>query len=295
MGKNILLVLFVGWLNTCGLTQVLQGIGKKVEEGAKNKSNEFNSTRSNKEKSPEQRRKTNSLSAPPPAPASAPVPAPAESESPAPVEAPAAVDQEVQETYVFSHKITYHIESWNPDMQHEAKGTAAGKLKDYETSSYYADDAVLMMDDESNTILDYANKFMITLNEQEKTAMVLSLDGSDANGQTETEKPADQPEVVKSGRQKMILGNTCDEYLVKEKDGAVTELWVASRITAYPKSLSGYAEMIGGQEEDSRSNGLMLEMISRNKMGAEKMHMLMTEYKEEAYQVDLSDYKVTNE
>jgi hypothetical protein len=291
MGKNVQLIFLFGWLSTCSFAQVLEGIGKKVEEGAKNKSNEFNSTRSNKEKSQEQKRKTNSLSAPPPAPSSAPVPPPAESESP--VEAPAAVDNQVQETYVFTHKVTYHFEDWDPDMKNEVAGKQVNALKNYEVTTHYADDATLMADEGTNTILDFANKLMITLDEQGKTAMVLSLDGTGAYP-AEKEKPAGKPEVVRTGRQKVILGNTCDEYIIKEKDGAVTELWMASRITEYPKLLSGYVEMIGGQE-DARSNGLMLEMTSRNKMGARKTHMLMTEYQEEAYQVDLSDYTVTNE
>ena len=279
MGKNIGLLLLLVCLNGNAWSQILQGIGKQVEEGARKKTSDFNSTRSNKEKSMDSKRKTNSLATPPaPAPASQP----AESEAPAPVETTAETHP-IAENYAFTQKITYQVQ----DLKKKSEAM--------EMTFRYADGAILTSTPVTQVITDLANEVMITLDEKAKSAYVMSLEKMRQFTQPVTPEEA---EIVPTGRKKKILGYNCDEYLVKYKDGSRIELWTTKELRMEDtKILTAFAGVLLKDEnvtKDPRTNGVPMELTFMNNKNEKETHMLMTEYKAENYPVVMSGYAVVN-
>lgn len=282
MGKNIGLLLLLVCVNTSAWTQILQGIGKQVEEGARKKSSDFNSTRSNKEKSMDSKRKTNSLSAPAaPAPASEP----AESESPAPVQT-ASEMHPIAENYLFAQKITYQVQ----DLKKKSEAT--------EMSFRYAEGAILMSTGATQVITDLPNEVMITLDDQAKAAYVMSLEKMKQFTQKQPVSADEQTEIVQTGRKKKILGYNCEEYLVRYKDGSKVELWISKELKMEDtKTLTAFAGVLLGNEnvaKDPRTNGVPMELTFINNKSEKESNMLVTEYKTENFPVVMSGYKITN-
>lgn len=267
-------VLFVVAFMLNSLVNAQNGIINTINKAAKNKveQQDFNSTRTNKEKLNEEDRPKTS---PAPGSPSKKVEAPQEA-------APSGTHKEV---YTFENMFTYEMEDL---VKHKGEKMLM--------TSYYAETAMMTQMSENNMSMvhDFANNVMIMIDENAKTAMVMSSSRFGAAmtpGQSESNAT-----ITKTGNTKKILGYTCEEYLIQDEKHK-SNVWITTEIkldyTKIAKAVGGQkGSATGSSEMDGK--GMMMEMTSYDKKGEAEMHMIMTEYKEEATTKSLSGYKVTS-
>lgn len=255
--------------------QAQNGILKTIGGAAKNKveQQDFNSTRTNKEKLNEEDR-----------PKSSPAPAPS---APGSTGGSAEATQAAySETYTFDQKFTYEMED-----------LAKHKGEKMLTTYYYSDAGIMteMQGNDMSMIFDAANETMIMLNEKDKTAMVMPSRFGSAMAAKQTEA-ASTATITKTGNTKKILGYNCEEYLIQDEKHK-SNVWITTEIkldyTKLSKAIGGQKGSASGSSEFD-GQGMMMEMTSYNKKGEAETHMIMTEYKEETTTKSLSEYKVTS-
>lgn len=249
---------------------------KKVEQ------QDFNSTRTNKEKLNDDNKKSS------PAPSSAPAETIDSANVPA-VDAAKLSGGKYKESYSFSQMVTYKME----DLK--------GKNREpHLMTSYYSDGAVMTKSDansDMNMIYDVENESMIMINEKDITVMVMSSKMMNGMAAKEVDKNGEL-KITKTGNTKLILGHTCEEYIM-EDDKNKTICWVTTEIklkfTKMMSSSMGKGMNANYQEKmkEFSDGGMMMEMTSYNKKGEAETHMIMTEFKEEAVLKSLSGYAVT--
>lgn len=208
---------------------------------------------------------------------------------------------------IFASAICFSFSGSKLMVKHESSYTFNKKLNYQITDKkervnnllyHFGDDGAVMNtfdDTEMTTILDMKNQVSITIDEEKKTAMVMSTKmlGRLMTGGSTKESTAT---VTKTGETKDILGYNCVEYLIVDKKQTFN-VWITEEITMdYTEIAKGFAkwtktpinsDLIG-------SSGLMMEMTSFDKKGNQDMHMLITEYEEVESTVSLSDYEVTS-
>ena len=258
------------------------GLLKTIGGAAKNKveQQDFNSTRTNKEKLDDADR-----------PKTSPAPAPSRSSEPA----ESAVDSTetpvmpeggkggYEPSYTFSQKITYEMQDLKKSKSEKVSMT-----------HFYSDGAIMSVTGEAemNMIFDFTHESMIMLNEKEMTAIVMSSAIGAAMANKEVEASG-TPTIVKTGKTKKILGYNCVEYLISDEKHT-SNCWVTSEIgidaTKAAKAM-GVPQTSNSLGEDGK--GIMMEFTSYDKKGVAETHMIMTEYKEEATTKSLSAYTVT--
>ncbi|OGS79123.1 MAG: hypothetical protein A3D31_03905 [Candidatus Fluviicola riflensis] len=254
-----------------GLLKTIGGAAKsKVEQ------QDFNSTRTNKEKLDDNDRPR---SAPAPSPASEAA-QPEVDSTQAPMTSSGTPAAGYDQSYTFSQKITY-------EMQDLSKP----KTEKLNMTHFYSDNAIMSVTGtEMNIIFDFTHESMIMLNEKEMTAMVMSssMAVGMANKQAEESGTAT---MVKTGKTKKILGYNCDEYLITDEKHT-SNCWVTSEIgidgTKAAKAM-GVPQTAG-----ENGKGIMMEFTSFDKKGVAETYMIMTEYKEESTTKSLSSYKITS-
>ncbi len=199
-----------------GTTVNAQGILKSIGNTAKNKveQQDFNTTRTNKDKSNIQNEKKE-------APASSPAPPPTEPSTSTPetdysnMDSATAVqmannthsttDLIYKESYTFNGKVTYQME----DLK---------KAKKNSITYHYAPDAICteMVDMKSCSIMDYTNEVMITFDEASKSATVMSasfMNKATAQAADNHEEKVGGSTIKKTGLTKKIIGYNCDNYI----------------------------------------------------------------------------------
>lgn len=273
--KILLLLLTLSLSSTALLAQ--NGLLKTIGSAAKNKveQQDFNSTRTNKEKlDNEDRPKTSP--APPPSPAST-------VDSTATPVMTEAGKGGYEQSYTFTQKITYEMQ--------DLKKAKSDKTN---MTHLYSEGAIMSVTGSAgmNMIFDFTHETMIMLNEKDMTAIVMSsaMGTAMANKQVDA---AGTPTIVKTGKTKKILGYNCDEYLITDEKHT-SNVWVTSEIgidatkaakaMRVPQTSSSFGE---------EGKGVMMEFTSYDKKGVAETHMIMTEYKEETTTKSLSGYSVT--
>lgn len=263
-----------------------QEILKTIGNGAKNKveQQDFNTTRSNKEKSNLQRSKQ--ASPPPPAPASE---APAETDSNAVEPASTSGDLNYKESYTFEGTMTYEIE----DLK---------KAKKNNMTYRYANGAIYTEMPETNScsIYDYENESMIMFDEKAMSATVMSASFMNKTTAKAAENHAEKvgkTTITKTGKTKQILGYNCDNYLSTSEDGSKTDFWVTTELTVdntkMIESLTKNMNVGTEVEGDYPDSGIMMEFTGYDKKGAGETHMIMTAYDKTTFTKALAGYRVT--
>ncbi|ASS49270.1 MAG: hypothetical protein CHH17_11125 [Candidatus Fluviicola riflensis] len=274
---KILLLLFAISMSSAALYGQ-NGLLKTIGGAAKSKveQQDFNSTRTNKEKLDDNDRPR---SAPAPSPASEAA-QPEVDSTQAPMTSSGTPAAGYDQSYTFSQKITY-------EMQDLSKP----KTEKLNMTHFYSDNAIMSVTGtEMNIIFDFTHESMIMLNEKEMTAMVMSssMAVGMANKQAEESGTAT---MVKTGKTKKILGYNCDEYLITDEKHT-SNCWVTSEIgidgTKAAKAM-GVPQTAG-----ENGKGIMMEFTSFDKKGVAETYMIMTEYKEESTTKSLSSYKITS-
>lgn len=255
------------------------GLLKTIGGAAKNKveQQDFNSTRSNKEKGNLQ--DDQKKSSPAPAPGSA-----ADTSAQEEIKPAIPGGSEYESSYTFDQKLTYLMD--DPQKPEKEKVTMAYSYSDNAIMSYMPDNNMAML-------VDFTHQTSIMFDEKAKTAMVMPANWM---GRALEKEEAENPNVTvtKTGNTKKILGYTCEEYIIQdEKTKSV--VWVTTEIKMdYAKTYMAMSR--GGKStgmEGFGEQGLMMEMTGYNKKGEADVHMIMTEYKEETVVKNLSDYKIT--
>lgn len=252
------------------------GIIKAIGGAAKNKveQQDFNSTRTNKEKLNEEDRPKTSPAPPPPAPGSS-------AETPQTETAQGTYT----ESFTFDIKLTYEMED-----------LAKHKGEKVLTTYFYSESGIMTQMDgnDMSMIYDFAQDKMIMLNEKDKSAMIMPSRFGSAMASKQAEASASAT-VTKTGNTKKILGYTCEEYLIQDEKHK-SNVWITTEIkldyTKWSKAFGGQKGSASGSSEFD-GQGMMMEMTSYNKKGEAETHMIMTDYKEETTTKSLSEYKVT--
>lgn len=267
-----------------------QEIIKSIGNAAKNKAEQqdFNTTRSNKERNSLQNKKS-SKAEEMPAPASAPAPVEGDSAATSTtMEAPASGTLNYKQEYVFEGKMSYEIE----DLKKAKKNTMSYR---------YSNGAMATETPENNSvsIYDYENEVMIMFDEKAKSATVMSASWANKMAGKMADNHAEKvgkTTVVKTGNTKQILGYNCENYVATSEDGSKTDFWVTTELTvdnsktieAITKNMS-----IPQAEGDVPASGIMMEFTSYSKKGEAETHMIMTEYDKTEFTKKLADYRVT--
>ncbi len=143
----------------------------------------------------------------------------------------------------------------------------------------------------TNMLFDYNNQDMITLDNDNKTASVMSMKWltSMGDGQEEDE------DVVfsKTGKTKTINGYLCDEYLIISEDSKI-EAWFAPTVPfSYENHMSSFAKVFGKKNTEVMADqGYVMELTAYDKKDVKSSHMIVLEISELEFDVNLSDYTV---
>jgi hypothetical protein len=130
-----------------------------------------------------------------------------------------------EDTYTFTQKVKMKFTDTNK-----------GKSKTNYSSYYVGKEALMMdiVDENSNIIIDTKNKSMVTLDEKNKKATALSTAFTDnmvknyMNKQNIESAKESNIKVSKLGNSRVILGYTCQEYLITDADRKYeTRMWVS--------------------------------------------------------------------
>jgi len=280
MKTLVTLITFIAF-STLANAQVLESI-KGTAKG-KLQSQDFNTGRSNKEKSG----LTNKKSASPAAPASSATPEPENADS-ASTETPASGTLNYKKEYSFDMKVAYDI----TDM----------KKKETTNMAYsYSDEAMYtsMTDGQSSMINDYVNEVMISIDEKSKSATVMSSSFSNKMASKMMDnhnEKAGKTTITKTGETKQILGKNCEKYIATSEDGTKIDMWITTDIVIdnakIAASLMQYSKT-AQPEGDYPASGTTMEFTSYNKKGEAETHMIMTEFSETAFTKNLNDYRIT--
>lgn len=149
------------------------------------------------------------------------------------------------------------------------------------------------------TIMDYGNKAMVMIMEDQKMANVMSM-GIMSAAIDSTDIVDNNVAVQKTGKTKEILGYTCDEYLMTSDD-AEGSVWIATDVEFVSKSLfdnmgnSSFAKNSGWLDE----KGMMMEMdmmVNEDKKKKKQSHMKMTmiSMDKEENTFKMADYQTMN-
>jgi|GEM_PF-1591505 len=284
--KAYLLVL-VSFFSFTGISFSQEGLMKNISGAAKDKlkNQDFNSTRSNKEKGMLQNERKSA-----PAPAASPAP-PVEADT---TTAPANPETASPGTAVTDYKQSY---SFQKKLVYETGKLGGSKEKTETISYYYGEGAVMIIDGDKTdmvTISDFDNEAAITFDEKNKTATVMSTRW--ATQMAEKYAKDEELTITKTGNTKKILGYNCEEYIVLDKKNKYVQ-WVTSDIRIdYSKAMATMVKNMHMKIDgsDMRGQTLLMEMTSYNlKKDEAEFHMIMTEYKEEATEKSLAGYAVT--
>lgn len=278
--KFLLLLLAIGFSSVALYGQ--KGLLKTIGGAAKNKveQQDFNSTRTNKEKLDDGDRPK---SAPAPSPASEAAEPAVDSSAQTPV-ATKGGKSGYDQSYTFAQKITYEMQDLKRSKSEKTSMT-----------HFYSDNAIMSVTPEAamNIIFDFTHESMIMLNEKEMTAIVMSTNSPMAAAMNKQTEESGTPTIVKTGKTKKILGYNCYEYLITDEKHT-SNCWVTSEIgidgTRAAKAM-GVPQTGNAMGEGEK--GIMMEFTGYDKKGAAETHMIMTEYKEQPTTKSLSGYTVT--
>jgi hypothetical protein len=138
-------------------------------------------------------------------------------------------------------------------------------------------------------IMDMGKMEMLTLMPEEKMYMVMPMKKALDKAAEQAEKhPDSNLDVERTGKTEKILGYSCDQILVTDKDKkTVTEMWIATGLGAYmaPGAGGGGGGMFGGRKSAASAKweevlkgkgGFPLRVVTKNSANKEIYRMEAT-------------------
>ncbi len=196
--------------------------------------------------------------------------------------------------YTFDLGITYAVSSGKENkMKNNENFTMWFTKGDYAGMEVNKQEGFFM-------IYDLADGKMITLMNEQKTAMVMNMKKmmEQAAQSMDSMKRDNDVEITKTGKSDNILGYHCDQYNVKAKD-AESMIWITNELgepsTGFSKS---FAIMMAGNRKGKAGGpstrmplGVMLRMESTTKKG-DKSTMEATEIHKDGKTISTSGFQV---
>lgn len=277
--KTLLLIFALSLLAFSASAQ--EGLLKSVGGAAKSKleSQDFNSSRSNKDKT---NLRDEKKSAPAPGAAPSPPPPPPPPAEPASSETLVTADSVVYESsYTFHHQLTYEFNyTDHPDKEHTTM------------VCYYGDNVEMVQSDKGMSmtgISDRNNESSLMFNEDDKTVMILPTNRAS--------RPATDPEteitITKTGKSKQILDYNCDEYVMTQADKKrVCVCWITSELAVNNANyiLDGLMKNKIPVSGEFPANGQMMEMVTYSSDGSAEMFIVVTDYQHVTTIKSLQEY-----
>lgn len=188
--------------------------------------------------------------------------------------------ESVQPVYSFDHNIVMETEAY--DSKGELEGKSVMRMLFAERSNYFAGEAISIEGIEedmrsSTSIFDIDNNQMISLIESSgmKIGIIIAFDPEES-----TVDESEQAKFKKTGKTKLILGYTCDEYISDDKE-SISEIWLAiGEDLGFRRAMnfmSGNSKGNDAAYPTDAPSGFMMEMTSINKSNKEKVVMKVTE------------------
>jgi hypothetical protein len=173
---------------------------------------------------------------------------------------------DVQAEYSFSSNVYVQIQNYKKNG--EKDGDASNVRYHFSNEDYFGTE-MIMTDKKGNTtesigISEFKKSQMISLitSDGDKTGTVMKVDLQKA---AEKSKDTSDIKITKTGRSKKVLGYTCEEYIMTDKDGNKTEYWNTSELK-YDMSKMFAGDRSGNQPKNYES-GFMMEMTYLDKDG----------------------------
>ncbi len=156
-----------------------------------------------------------------------------------------------------------------------------------------------LQEPKSLIINDFDNEAAIMIDPEAKTAQILSMAWMKkmmGQGTATDESESDTAKVEKTGNTKTILGYTCYQYIITDKDVKI-DAWFAPDVNFdYQDYLSGMNKMLGNKKTNTASllnqgQGYVMEMIifEKEKRTSE---MFIRDISEKPITINLSDYTI---
>ncbi|WP_148783329.1 DUF4412 domain-containing protein [Aquimarina intermedia] len=195
----------------------------------------------------------------------------------------------IKNTYLFTTKAIFEIS----DLKKK-------KSKPMLFTQYYGKMEVLNDFEETNTamITDFDNKALILLDTKQNTAQIQSLSWME-NVLIKSKKQENRDDrfvITKTGKEKMINGYFCFEYVISEEDSKMLA-WFAPEVTFnYNDYLSGLNKLLKNNATLDRLThekiGYMMEMTLLNKNDEQITKMLVKDVKQVTTKIAMQNFKV---
>lgn len=149
-------------------------------------------------------------------------------------------------------------------------------------------------------IFDLSKEYMIIIPEDEKQAMVTSMGSSETIANETMEGQRIDGSITVTGKQKKILGYTCQQYLFDSPEGK-GEMWITEEIDLPNYDLFSYMQTMSRKnakqtpnEWEAMKNGFLLEMTSKDREGnVAKIETIKIDTKANV-KYDMKNYKAIN-
>ncbi len=211
----------------------------------------------------------------------------------------------VEDRYIFDTRVVYQMTADNHDSKKE--DVTMDMISWFEEGADYSATRIKTSQDQQPlnvlTIIDTKNEAMIVILEDQKMAQVMSTknmkeEGS-GSGQGEPSTPGDKPTIRKTGRTKKILGYTCYEYEIKDKDTEGT-FWIAPEAKVYSGGM--FKGNIFGNDSPSIAipedqQGMLMEMntvVTDEDGKKSNIKLIVKSIDRKSMTVNMDDYQKMN-
>lgn len=209
-----------------------------------------------------------------------------------------ASSTELKSNYDFDHQVDMQIESFDKKGKSEGVQNMQMFFSDNET---HVGVKAVMEGMNSVSIIDMAKFQMIMLMDMggSKMAMAIDFDPSKFAEEVETNDDSTDMSFRKTGRTKVILGYSCDEYAM-EDDTNILEFWVTreEQLDLFKAfgAMGASGKGAGGFSSVSEyPTGMTMEFTSTEKKNGEKAIMQVTKIQRNInYSISTAGYQIMN-
>ncbi len=210
----------------------------------------------------------------------------------------------VEDQYTFDTRVAYQFSAENPDNKQEE--AIMDMISWYGEGKEYSATRIKVSQNEQPlnvlTIFDLKNEAMIVIMEDQKMAQVMStkeMNVEEESSADDSNVPVDKPEIKKTGRTKKILGYTCYEYEMKDKDTEGT-FWIAPDAKVYSAGLFK-GGVFGKDSPDiilpEDQQGMLMEMnaVVTNEDGEKSnIKLVVKSIDKKSMTINMADYQKMN-
>lgn len=173
---------------------------------------------------------------------------------------------DAQAEYVFNSNVLVELQNYKKDGSTKDEAT---KVRYHFSDQEYFGTEMVMTNKKGQTTESFGvsefskNQIVSLINDNgDKSGTVMKID---LQKQIDKHSDTANVKVTKTGKTKTILGYTCEEYIMTDKDGNTTESWMTTALPFDMKKMM--AGNRGGPNYGDYGNGFMMEMTMTEKNG----------------------------